>query len=75
MKIYKAVPCPGRMVVKKNENLSKALQTFSDIVSQESLGGWELVSSIPVVTVTKLKRLSSVEEPYNVLIFAKEDEE
>ena len=75
MKIYKAIPSPGRMVVKKNESLAKSLQSFADIVAQESLGGWELVASLPVVAVTKIKRLSSVEEPYNVLIFAKEEKE
>lgn len=75
MKIYKAVPCPGRMVIKKNESLAKSLQSFSDIVCQESLGGWELVTAIPVVAVTKIKRLSSLDEPYNVLIFAKENDD
>ena len=75
MKIYKAIPAPGRMVIKKNESLAKSLQTFADIVAQESLGGWELVGTLPVVAVTKVKRLTSSEEPYNVLVFAKEDKE
>ena len=75
MKIYKAIPCQGRMVVKKKESLAKSLHTFSDIVSQESLGGWELVATMPVVAVTKVKPLAPAEEPYNILIFAKEDNE
>ena len=75
MKTYKVVPCPGRIVARPKENLSGAYASFAQIVEQESLGGWELVTAIPVVAVTKIKRLSSLDEPYNVLIFAKENDD
>lgn len=73
MKIYKVIPVPGRMVLGKKEKPDAVLHQFEDTISKESLGGWELVTSIPVTSVTKIKRLRSTEEPYNLLVFSKED--
>ena len=72
MKVYKVVPCPGRVVVKSKENMSGSFDAFADIVSQESLGGWELVAAMPLTVVKKKRRLRTFEEPYNALVFAKE---
>ena len=75
MKIYKVIPLPGRMVVGKKEKPETVLKFFEDTIAKESLGGWELVTSISVDAVKKIKRLRSTEEPYNLLVFSKEDNE
>ena len=74
MKMYKVVPCPGRLVINKGETVNNALKGFEDVVAQETLGGWELVTAMPVAAVTKIKRRRSVEEPYNILIFSREQD-
>ena len=72
MKTYKVVPCPSRIVARPKENLSGAYASFAQIVEQESLGGWELVTAMPVSVETKKSRLRTIEEQYNLLVFAKD---
>ena len=71
MRIYKVVPAQGRVVVKDASEASEKIGALSNVIIQESVGGWELVTAMPV-NVSRLKGKKYVEEPYNALIFAKE---
>lgn len=75
MKIYKVVPLPGKVVVKPKDSMTSAFNYLAEMIAQESVGGWELVSSMPINVVTKKRRLRTLEEDYNALIFAKEASE
>ena len=75
MREYKVVPCQGRVIVKPKEDLGSAFNAFAETVAQEALGGWELVSEMPVSVVTKKARMKTEEEPYNALIFSRLTEE
>ena len=75
MKIYKVVPLPGKVVVKPKDSMTSAFNYLAEMIAQESVGGWELVSSMPINVVTKKRRLRTLEENYNALVFAKEASE
>lgn len=75
MKEYKVVPCHGRVVAKPKAELADAFNAFAEIIAQESLGGWELVTVMPVSVVTKKGRTDAAEEPYNALVFTRNVEE
>ena len=62
MREYKVVPCQGRVIVKPKEDLGSAFNAFAETVAQEALGGWELVSVMPVSVVTKKARMKTEEE-------------
>lgn len=72
MKIYKVVPAPSRVVVKPKEVLTNTFTDINNIITMESLGGWELVSSMPVTVVEKKNAKNTFEEVYNLLVFAKD---
>ena len=71
MKIYKVVPA-SRVVVKPKEVLTNTFTDINNIITMESLGGWELVSSMPVTVVEKKNAKNTFEEVYNLLVFAKD---
>lgn len=72
MKIYKVVPCQGRIVVKPNEKLDASFIAINDVITQETMGGWELVSVMPITVALKKNRKRTYDEPYNALIFSKD---
>lgn len=72
MRIYKVVPCPGRVVGRDEEDIARQIGGFSNIIIQESVGGWELVTSMPVAVTKNGGKKGYVDEPYNALVFAKE---
>ena len=72
MKEYKVVPCQGRIVAKNNEEVQKEMAIYANIIAQESVGGWELVSSMPVTVATTKKRFRGTNMPYNVLVFVRD---
>ena len=72
MKEYKVVPCQGRIVAKNNEAVQKEMVVYANIIAQESVGGWYLVSTMPVTVATTKKRFKGTDMPYNVLVFARD---
>ncbi|MBE5741874.1 MAG: hypothetical protein E7360_00950 [Clostridiales bacterium] len=72
MKEFKVVPCQGRVVAKTGVEASKQISALASIVTQESIGGWELISAMPIVVASSKKRFRGTETPYNALVFARE---
>lgn len=72
MKEYKVVPCQGRIVAKNSASIQKEMLVFANVIAQETVGGWHLVSSMPVVVASSKRRFRGTELPYNVLVFARE---
>ena len=72
MKEYKVVPCQGKIVAKNSEDVQKEMIVYANIIAQESIGGWYLVSTMPVTVATTKKRFKGTEMPYNVLVFARD---
>ena len=77
MKEYKVVPCQGKIVAKKSSDVQREMVVYANIIAQETIGGWYLVSSMPVTVATTKRRFKGSELPYNVLVFARDkaDEE
>ena len=75
MKEYKAVPVQGKIVAKKSEVIQKEMAVYANVIAQEAIAGWELVSSMPVVVATSKRKFKGKELPYNVLVFAREIDE
>ena len=72
MKEYKVVPCQGRIVAKNNEAVQKEMAVYANVIAQETIGGWYLVSTMPVTVLTSKRRFKGSEVPYNVLVFARD---
>lgn len=72
MKEFKVVPCQGRVVANTIEDAGKQISSLSSVIAQESVAGWELVSTMPIVVSTNKKRSKGVDMPYNALVFARE---
>ena len=51
MKEYKVVPCQGRIVAKKSEDIQREMLVYANVIAQETVGGWYLVSSMPVTAL------------------------
>ena len=78
MKEYKIVPCQGQIVAKKGCDVQKEMSVFANIIAQELVGGWTLISTMPVSVASSKKRLKGSITPYNVFVFSRdkaEDEE
>ena len=75
MKEYKVVPCQGRIVAKKSEDIQREMLVYANVIAQETVGGWYLVSSMPVTVATSKKRFKGTDLPYNVLVFARDKAE
>ena len=72
MKIYKVVPCAGRIITEKKERPQTSIENYSAIINQEALTGWELISVCPIEICKKKTGLKLFTENYNVFIFSKE---
>ena len=72
MKEYKVVPCQGRIVAKNSDEVQQEMLVYANVIAQESIGGWYLVSTMPVTVATTKKRFRGIEMPYNVLVFARD---
>lgn len=73
MKNYKVVPCQGKIIGKTIDDAVNAIPSLASIITQESVGGWQLVSVMPVTACNKKRGLKAIQEPYNALIFAREE--
>ena len=62
----------GKIVAKNSEDVQKEMIVYANIIAQESIGGWYLVSTMPVTVATTKKRFKGSEMPYNVLVFARD---
>ena len=72
MKEYKVVPCQGKVVASNDIDASKQISALANVIVQESIGGWELLATMPIVVSSSKKAIGSKEYPYNALIFARE---
>ncbi|MGN0819416.1 MAG: hypothetical protein ACI4M6_03345 [Christensenellaceae bacterium] len=72
MKIYKVVPYSASIVLRKDELAQEAVVRYFEVINQEIVDGWELVSIAPVTVTRKLGGLKSRDENYSAFIFAKE---
>ena len=45
---YKCVPGPGALGIKKLEQMKEAVGAYGDIITRETVGGWELESIYPI---------------------------
>ena len=52
--------------------MNSSLAGYANIIAQESVGGWALVTSMPVTVATTKKRFKGTDMPYNVLVFERE---
>jgi hypothetical protein len=75
MKEYKVVPCQGRIVAKNSDEVQQEMLVYANVIAQESVGGWYLVSTMPVTVATSKKRFKGTDLPYNVLVFARDKAE
>ncbi len=72
MRVYKVVPCPGRVSGKNTADAAAQISGFSNIILRESVGGWELIGVMPVaVSVVRGAKVS--DEPYNAMIFVRDE--
>ena len=76
---FKCVPGPGALAIKKLEQMKDAVATYGDIISNETVGGWELHSIVPIQITKKagllgklIAGLSDDNYELNMLIFKKD---
>ena len=74
MKIYKFIPCPGRVVGKNTAEAVAEIENFSKILQRECVGGWELLTVMPVVVNAKTGK-HAIDEPYNAFILVREEDD
>lgn len=72
MKEFKVVPCQGKVVANNDIDASKQISALASVIAQESIGGWQLLATMPVIVSNSKKSVGSKEHPYNALIFARE---
>ena len=76
---YKTVAAPIGLTINAGEGAAKAVATYSELISKEAVGGWELhsIESIPVEEkpgcFAALFGAKSTTTYFNMLIFKKED--
>ena len=75
MKEYKVVPFPARVVAKNEIVAGREISEFADVISQECLGGWELIGTMPITVSSSKRRFKGSNTPYNALIFTREVDE
>ena len=74
MKIYKTVPYAGNLVIGKNAKVQDAIVDYFDVIKQEAVDGWELLTIAPLNVIRKEGGLRGKDEAYNALIFVKDAE-
>ena len=74
MKIYKVVPYAGNLVIGKDAKVQDAIVGYFDVIKQEAVDGWELLTIAPVNVVRKEGGSVADGENYSAFIFAKEAE-
>lgn len=74
MKIYKTVPYAGTLVIGKNAKVQDAIVDYFEVIKQESVDGWELLSVAPINVIRKDGGLKGKEEAYNAFVFVKDAE-
>lgn len=73
MKMYKVVPCQGRVVGKDIDDAINEISSLSNVILREAVGGWELIAVMPISVCNDKCGFKAVEEPYNALIFARDE--
>lgn len=74
MKIYKTVPYAGNLVIGKNAKVQDAIVDYFDVIKQESVDGWELLSIAPIKVIRKDGGVKGKDEFYNAFVFVKDAE-
>lgn len=74
MKIYKTVPYAGNLVIGKDAKVQDAIVDYFDVIKQEAVDGWELLTVAPISVIRKDGGLKGKEEAYNAFIFVKDAE-
>ena len=41
---YRCVPAPMRLIVKNEKDMGNAVSSFSELINQNAVGGWEFYS-------------------------------
>ena len=73
MKKYKVVPYAGSLVIGKETKVQNAIVNYFDIIKQEAVDGWELLTIAPV-NVVKKEGAAPDGESYSAFIFVKDVE-
>ena len=73
MKVYKVVPCQGRVVGKNVDEALEAVPSLANVILREAVGGWELIASMPITVCNNKRGKKAIEEPYNALVFARDE--
>lgn len=76
---YKCVAGPGVLAIKKIAQLQDAVASYGDIITRETIGGWELHGVYPIQITKKASLLGSLiaglsDDNYelNMLVFKKD---
>ncbi len=75
---YKCVAGPGVLTIKKLKELDGAVALYGDIITRETIGGWELEGIYPIQITKKAGLFGSIaglsDDNYelNMLVFKKE---
>ena len=46
---YKCVPAPMRLIVKNEKDMDNAVRNFSELINQNTAGGWEFYSMEEII--------------------------
>ena len=74
MKTYKVVPYANTVVIKKGGKPQEAITAYFDVINQECVDGWELLTVTTVPVTRKVGGIKTNVENYNAFIFVKETE-
>lgn len=76
---YKCVAGPGALGIKKMNQLQDAISSYGDIITRETVGGWELDGIYPIQITKKaglfaslIVGLSDDNFELNMLVFKKD---
>lgn len=75
---YKCVAGPGALAVKKMSQIQDAVSSYGEIITRETVGGWELDGIYPIQITKKagllgaLVGLSDDNYEFNMLVFKKD---
>lgn len=73
MKMYKVVPCQSRVVGNDIDDAIGQVSSLSNVILREAVGGWELIATMPILVCNSKRGAKEIEEPYNALIFARDE--